>query len=192
MNSARYIGMALGASMSLCAPTLASAASLTITETTFVSIVQSGFTNISSFSNFETGFFTAQYTSTAPPNSTMQFLYNITGPGETLSDTLSITVAPTTTNGNTTVSVSFNSDNEGGAALSALACTASIISCTVTSIAETGASQSVTTGVSDLTVSFSSEVEAAVVPLPATLPLFATGLCALGLLGWRRKRKAAA
>lgn len=27
------------------------------------------------------------------------------------------------------------------------------------------------------------------VPLPATLPLFATGLGALGLLGWRRKRK---
>ena len=29
-------------------------------------------------------------------------------------------------------------------------------------------------------------------PLPATLPLFASGLAALGLLGWRRKRKAAA
>lgn len=32
----------------------------------------------------------------------------------------------------------------------------------------------------------------AVTPLPAALPLFATGLVALGLLGWRRKRKAAA
>ena len=30
------------------------------------------------------------------------------------------------------------------------------------------------------------------VPLPAALPLFATGLGALGLLDWRRKRKAAA
>jgi hypothetical protein len=29
-------------------------------------------------------------------------------------------------------------------------------------------------------------------PLPATLPLFATGIGALGLLGWRRKRKAQA
>jgi hypothetical protein len=29
------------------------------------------------------------------------------------------------------------------------------------------------------------------VPLPATLPLFATGLGALGLLGWRRKRRGA-
>ena len=29
-------------------------------------------------------------------------------------------------------------------------------------------------------------------PLPGALPLFATGLAALGLLGWRRKRKAAA
>jgi hypothetical protein len=33
-----------------------------------------------------------------------------------------------------------------------------------------------------------SDVE--VVPLPATLPLFATGLAGLGLLGWRRKKKA--
>jgi hypothetical protein len=30
------------------------------------------------------------------------------------------------------------------------------------------------------------------VPLPAALPLFATGLGVLGVLGWRRKRKAAA
>jgi hypothetical protein len=32
----------------------------------------------------------------------------------------------------------------------------------------------------------------AATPLPAALPLFATGLGALGLLGWRRKRKNAA
>ena len=32
----------------------------------------------------------------------------------------------------------------------------------------------------------------ATTPLPASLPLFATGLGALGLLGWRRKRKAGA
>jgi hypothetical protein len=29
------------------------------------------------------------------------------------------------------------------------------------------------------------------VPLPATLPLFATGVAGLGLLGWRRKKAAA-
>lgn len=29
-------------------------------------------------------------------------------------------------------------------------------------------------------------------PLPAALPLFATGLGGLGLFGWRRKREAAA
>jgi len=41
-----------------------------------------------------------------------------------------------------------------------------------------------------LGVPVSFEVNA--VPLPAALPLFATGLGALGLLGWRRKKKAAA
>ena len=35
-------------------------------------------------------------------------------------------------------------------------------------------------------------VAGAETPLPAALPLFATGLGALGLLGWRRKRKQAA
>jgi hypothetical protein len=32
---------------------------------------------------------------------------------------------------------------------------------------------------------------ASATPLPATLPLFATGLGGVGLLGWRKKRKAA-
>lgn len=35
-------------------------------------------------------------------------------------------------------------------------------------------------------------VEVVVTPLPAALPLFATGLGALGVVGWRRKRKQAA
>jgi hypothetical protein len=39
---------------------------------------------------------------------------------------------------------------------------------------------------------FSLEGDTAVTPLPAALPLFATGLGALGLLGWRRKQKNAA
>jgi hypothetical protein len=37
-----------------------------------------------------------------------------------------------------------------------------------------------------------NQTMAFVTPLPAALPLFATGLGALGLLGWRRKRKAQA
>jgi hypothetical protein len=38
----------------------------------------------------------------------------------------------------------------------------------------------------------SVSIAEATTPLPAALPLFATGLGALGLLGWRRKRKQAA
>ena len=32
----------------------------------------------------------------------------------------------------------------------------------------------------------------AVIPLPAALPLYGTGLAVMGFLGWRRKRRAAA
>jgi hypothetical protein len=39
------------------------------------------------------------------------------------------------------------------------------------------------------TFNFTFSLSGDVVPLPATLPLFATGLGAIGLLGWRRKRK---
>ena len=38
---------------------------------------------------------------------------------------------------------------------------------------------------------FSLDIVSAATPLPTALPLFATGLGGLGLLGWRRKRKAA-
>ena len=41
------------------------------------------------------------------------------------------------------------------------------------------------------TFNFTFSLTGDVVPLPATLPLFATGLGALGLLGWRRKRNIA-
>jgi hypothetical protein len=41
----------------------------------------------------------------------------------------------------------------------------------------------------DGTFSVTFTPETAATPLPAALPLFATGLGALGLLGWRRKRK---
>jgi hypothetical protein len=36
---------------------------------------------------------------------------------------------------------------------------------------------------------FAFTLEVCAVPLPAALPRFGTGLGALGLLGWRRKRK---
>jgi hypothetical protein len=47
-------------------------------------------------------------------------------------------------------------------------------------------------GLDDVSLSagpLSTEVSLSAVPLPAALPLFATGLGALGLLGLRRKRK---
>jgi hypothetical protein len=39
---------------------------------------------------------------------------------------------------------------------------------------------------------FFDSIDPILTPLPAALPLFATGLIGLGLLGWRRKRKAQA
>jgi hypothetical protein len=39
---------------------------------------------------------------------------------------------------------------------------------------------------------YTSTTQTSVTPLPAALPLFATGFGALGLLGWRRKRKVSA
>jgi hypothetical protein len=45
-------------------------------------------------------------------------------------------------------------------------------------------------GFMDVTFTDQGDVASAT-PLPAALPLFASGLGALGLLGWRRKRKAA-
>ena len=42
------------------------------------------------------------------------------------------------------------------------------------------------------TFNFAFTLNGVETPLPATLPLFASGLGVLGLLGWRRKRKAAA
>jgi hypothetical protein len=42
----------------------------------------------------------------------------------------------------------------------------------------------------DYSINISLPNGAYVTPLPAALPLFAAGLGALGLLGWRRKRKA--
>jgi hypothetical protein len=43
----------------------------------------------------------------------------------------------------------------------------------------------------DAVVTYTGAVGTITTPLPATLPLFATGLAGLGLLGWRRKKAAA-
>ena len=42
------------------------------------------------------------------------------------------------------------------------------------------------------TTTYDFEAAAAATPLPAALPLFASGLGAMGFIGWRRKRKALA
>jgi hypothetical protein len=112
--------------------------------------------------------------------------YNIYEPdGVTLSDTFH----STGTQGGSSVTSTFLSDTESslGSPLTPLI--------NGTSLIETGDWQTVLTvslldssgaATSSLTVQFRSDVET---PLPAALPLFATGLGTLGLLGWRRKRK---
>jgi hypothetical protein len=49
----------------------------------------------------------------------------------------------------------------------------------------------VASGADNVTGASSTIDVSAALPLPAALPLFASGLGALGMLGWRRKRKAA-
>ena len=62
------------------------------------------------------------------------------------------------------------------------------------SVLETVGIQSCSTCVAEThnldNLTFSTSATPAPVPLPAALPLFATGLGVLGLLGWRRKRAA--
>ena len=53
----------------------------------------------------------------------------------------------------------------------------------------TGSGLSTNPGGLDTTFNANLTFTPVVIPLPATLPLFATGLSALGLLGWRRRMK---
>ena len=49
---------------------------------------------------------------------------------------------------------------------------------------------SIAPGHSDYSLIFSTGIQTSATPLPAALPLFVSGLGGLGLLGWRRKKKA--
>jgi hypothetical protein len=72
-------------------------------------------------------------------------------------------------------------------------CCGSLAGVTYLSTNDGGASFGFYPGVPGLlTASDPPTLTLSTVPLPATLPLFATGLGALGLLGWRRKRQHAA
>jgi hypothetical protein len=67
--------------------------------------------------------------------------------------------------------------------------------CHVEAEVRSNADSNITQSDFDYRATFSQNVDVGgvdVVPLPAALPLFATGLGAMGLLGWRRKRKAQA
>jgi Tol biopolymer transport system component len=76
-------------------------------------------------------------------------------------------------------------DNEENERLNDLSCDV-VTSCLVTYIDNRNGND----GVFDASLTFIPTETAT--PLPAALPLFATGLGGLGLLSWRRKRKAQA
>jgi hypothetical protein len=59
----------------------------------------------------------------------------------------------------------------------------------LTTASNNGSGWSAPSNLPNIPGGFAIEVDASAVPLPAALPLFATGLAGLGLLGWRRKRK---
>ena len=92
-----------------------------------------------------------------------------------------------TVSGGTITAYSFQSDGGFNGPPNVTCCTLTMFSSPV------GAGLSdlpFTTGtIAGVSVAFTPPVSS--VPLPATLPLFATGLGALGLLGWRRKKAAA-
>ena len=114
---------------------------------------------------------------TLPDN--VSFAVNIFEPDQvTLSDTLSITG----TTGDTLLTVNFFSDVDGGPPLTPLTGAISVVE--TDSFIAAGKTLSVSNGDTYTFQFLSSPSE---VPLPAALPLFATGLAALGLLGWHRK-----
>lgn len=107
-----------------------------------------------------------------------------------LSDTFSLSVHDFSGSGGTTNTVVATFISEAVSALSGG---------TVLSLLETGAIQDL--GTITFVNSSGAPIDAILyefvsnelaTPLPAALPLFASGLGALGLLGWRRKRKALA
>ena len=90
-----------------------------------------------------------------------------------------------------TISASANSQNgvPPGTPVPYLTLTAADITSVVISTTNNGSG--VGFNVSSLTEAQSSSTSSVTTPLPAALPLFATGLVGLVLLGWRRKKAAA-
>ena len=188
-----YLG--IGALMHLCLPSFANAAIVTIGDLETMSVTVSGVSGISGVTVTPEGIGTLgavllqfTYVDSTPPaaGSTSTTNYNIFEPTLpiTLSDTLSIVVTgitPTAAGAaNVSVSIQFHSDSADEISPSALIDAITLI--------ENGQVQTVPTifgGVSDLTVQFQSDLET---PVPAALPLFASGIGFLGLMAQRRKR----
>jgi hypothetical protein len=93
--------------------------------------------------------------------------------------------SPLAAGGTCTASISFSVDNGTGE-------TDGDSGVTQLTANFTTAASNVNTGPLFTTITVTDPAVTPATPLPATLPLFASGLGALGLLGWRRKRKAGA
>ena len=122
------------------------------------------------------------------------------GGGGGVSDVLTLSSFVSATGATVGFQATFQSDSETG-----ISPPPGNFPATVTNLLESGALQLLTPagfmatlpglGTVALAVSAQSDAPEGVegqVPLPGALPLFATGLGALGLLSWRRKRKAQA
>ena len=189
----------LAAIISVLCMTNAKAVPITYTETATVSgSIQAGILVLLFNNTLLTLTGTGDTTNIETPDST-HFFNNVTLSFSVAGSSGTFTNPTSVFSNQNTLVVGFTDETVGtdildtsSAAFASYALSTSIGPITGSSAISTGASFPTSVGTLTLSSAGDATFTAVVTPLPAALPLFVTGLGALGLLGWRRKKKAAA